>query len=469
MKNLVLILILILITFSSIGQTVPFGSSSSAGIGLTQGRIKATYYANTDTLKFLTTDATGLHILRAITFPTPVDTNKFVKYTDSLIKYVTPTQAASLYVPLTRTLTIQGVTQSLAANRTWSFTTTDIPEGTNLYFTQARARQSISVTGGLLSYDNSTGVIGLTNATLNGSYWSLGGNATSSTQAMGTTTAQPFTFMTNNLTRGTVASNGTWTLGSSALNIETILALRNDQTARILFDIGRNATFSAKQMAITFDQTGGGTSFTRVSSLASDMSLQGNTISLQSTSAASTAVLLGGDISNLGGLLRVSVRRPWFAGIPFAPTSGTTVGVSWENNGSSTNYIPPSGTNRFIWSRFNPVIAATGTYAGSVEGFVFEPTLTSIASGTVKAFVSNHNVGRALSMEGTAINVLIGRALFGTTTDDMSSQVQVNGVTKTTNLTITGVAEYADNAAAISAGLPVGRIYRTGDNLKIVH
>lgn len=33
----------------------------------------------------------------------------------------------------------------------------------------------------------------------------------------------------------------------------------------------------------------------------------------------------------------------------------------------------------------------------------------------------------------------------------------------------TGAPEYADNAAAIAAGLLVGQVYRTGDTLKIVH
>ena len=32
-----------------------------------------------------------------------------------------------------------------------------------------------------------------------------------------------------------------------------------------------------------------------------------------------------------------------------------------------------------------------------------------------------------------------------------------------------GVPEYTDNTAAVSAGLSIGTIYRTGDNLKIVH
>lgn len=31
------------------------------------------------------------------------------------------------------------------------------------------------------------------------------------------------------------------------------------------------------------------------------------------------------------------------------------------------------------------------------------------------------------------------------------------------------IQEFADNAAAITGGLSVGQIYRTGDNLKVVH
>ena len=33
----------------------------------------------------------------------------------------------------------------------------------------------------------------------------------------------------------------------------------------------------------------------------------------------------------------------------------------------------------------------------------------------------------------------------------------------------TSIPEYADNAAAVTAGLAVGNVYRTGDVLKIVH
>ena len=38
-----------------------------------------------------------------------------------------------------------------------------------------------------------------------------------------------------------------------------------------------------------------------------------------------------------------------------------------------------------------------------------------------------------------------------------------------TAIVIANVPVYADNAAAVSAGLSVGELYRTGDALKIVH
>ena len=36
-------------------------------------------------------------------------------------------------------------------------------------------------------------------------------------------------------------------------------------------------------------------------------------------------------------------------------------------------------------------------------------------------------------------------------------------------IVIANVPVYADNAAAVTAGLAVGQLYRTGDNLKVVH
>ena len=92
------------------------------------------------------------------------------------------------YVPTARTLTINGVTYDLSANRSWTvtgtglvtsvfgrignvvatggdYTTTLVTEGTNLYFTNARARLAISLTttgtSGIATYNNATGVLNI--------------------------------------------------------------------------------------------------------------------------------------------------------------------------------------------------------------------------------------------------------------------------------------------------------------------
>jgi hypothetical protein len=67
-------------------------------------------------------------------------------------------------VSTARTITINGTTQDLSANRTWTLYTDDISEDgspVNLWFTNARARAAISVTGSG-SYDSATGIITVT-------------------------------------------------------------------------------------------------------------------------------------------------------------------------------------------------------------------------------------------------------------------------------------------------------------------
>ncbi len=50
-----------------------------------------------------------------------------------------------------------------------------------------------------------------------------------------------------------------------------------------------------------------------------------------------------------------------------------------------------------------------------------------------------------------------------------NGNVGIGTSTPTAKLTVVGLAEHADNAAAISAGLTTGAFYRTGDLLKVVH
>lgn len=52
---------------------------------------------------------------------------------------------------------------------------------------------------------------------------------------------------------------------------------------------------------------------------------------------------------------------------------------------------------------------------------------------------------------------------------DPSSNFGIGTSSPTSKLQVVGLVEYADNAAAITAGLTIGAFYRTGDLLKVVH
>ncbi len=128
------------------------------------------------------------------------------------------------YVPQSRT--INGV--DLSANRT--FTTNNISEGDNLYYTNARARQAISLTTtgtGAATYNNSTGVL---NVPTNSS-----GGVTVGTYAqriaISPTAGQQF--YQNNENDGLYVGNGaTWEkMGSSLLFQEEFLANYSNQTS----------------------------------------------------------------------------------------------------------------------------------------------------------------------------------------------------------------------------------------------
>ena len=64
--------------------------------------------------------------------------------------------------------------------------------------------------------------------------------------------------------------------------------------------------------------------------------------------------------------------------------------------------------------------------------------------------------------------IVITDKLLGSDENDSSTKnFQIGNLT--TYFNTQTVAVYADNAAAVAAGLPVGTRYRTGDFLKIVH
>ena len=112
---------------------------------------------------------------------------------------------------------------AITASHVTGITTANITENTNLYYTNARARSSISVTGGNLSYDSSTGVIQLTDSEIRdalsaGTGVTYSGGQISIGQAVGTGDTVTFGNIT---TSGYLRGPSTFTIDPAAYGDDT--------------------------------------------------------------------------------------------------------------------------------------------------------------------------------------------------------------------------------------------------------
>lgn len=188
-----------------------------------------------------------------------------------------------------------------------------------------------------------------------------------------------------------------------------------------------------------------------------------------------------------------------------APITGATSSFAYYNNSTISSDVTGSayglrtllGTQAtsFTLSEIQHYVASQGTIgAGSTVTSQFGFNAQSSLVGATVNYGFYGNIPAAsgrwnVYMNGTANNYFNGNVLMGSATDN-GAKLQVTGkatvstaptnstdVVRKTELdlkasiatTTLTVLEYADNAAAIAAGLAVGRVYRTGDLLKIVH
>ena len=168
-----------------------------------------------------------------------------------------------------------------------SITTDNVSEGsTNTYFTNARARGSVSVTGGGLSYDSSTGVIqigsipnaSLTNSslTVNSNSVSLGGSVTLDTDDIGEGSTN--LYFTNARAQGAISGGTGVTVSSGTISIGQDVATSSTPTFGNITTTGYiagPATFTIDPAAVG-DNTG-----TVV--IAGNLQVDGTTTTINST------------------------------------------------------------------------------------------------------------------------------------------------------------------------------------------
>lgn len=154
------------------------------------------------------------------------------------------------------------------------------------------------------------------------------------------------------------------------------------------------------------------------------------------------------DLQNLNSVYAdYNTEGSWSHSEGFA---NAALGISSHAEGSNTyavgNYSHSEGLST----------EATGAYSHA-EGI-----------GTVARGIGQHVSGKFNTTGNTTSLFIIGNGT-GTTYRSDVVIVDSTGMTVSGTFKITGIVEYANNAAAVAGGLKIGDVYRTGDDLKIVH
>lgn len=280
------------------------------------------------------------------------------------------------------------------------FTTTNLAEGTNLYYTDARARLALSAGTGI-SYNNLTGVI--TNSAPDQTVVLTGGGTT-----VITGTYPNFTITSNDSYIGTVTNVAALTLGTTGTDLSSTVA--NSTTTPVITlnvptasAVNRGAlsstdwsTFNAKQNAITLTTTGNSGASTFV----------GATLNIPTYT-----------LSGLGGVpstrtingLALSNDQTFATG-----TTGTDFNIVSAGTVHTFNIPDASSANRGLITATAQTINGTKTFLSSP--IVPSLFLTNMGAGSGAVYydvpenrltVANYNVGGEIKFEVNGGNYIM--------------------------------------------------------------
>ena len=435
--------------------------------------------ANNGTLMIRQTLGSNINADEGVLITTPVN-NNVLTYESSTSLWKNKTVETALGftpVPTTRTLTINGTTQDLSANRTFTIAT-GLTVGTTPITSGTVGRVLFEGTGNVLQesanffWDNTNGRLGIGTTTPTQKLEVNGAVKTTSVQASGISTLSTcfmYGYLTedNNSNRIYLNANELdfWTNGGSSLRI-------TKATKNVLIGTTTDAGF---KLDVNGDSrikgSGNGNNTTALTIQNSDNNFilsARNDRKVWIFSNNSNTGLIVGDAFGLSTGTSIANNEIRFtpAGVIYHSTSAGNGANSGGVIITSTNtlnptvnnpkdlavgstFAPTSGTGTYISAMINPIISQSGGANGITRGLYINPTLTAAAD-----FRAIETTNGKVIFGGT------GNVLIGTTTDAgfkldvVGADARINGLrigkgaSQIANNTIIG----ANNGNSITTG-----------------
>jgi len=395
-------------------------------------------------------------------------------------------------VPLTRTITINGTSYDLSADRTWNiaagvtsfntrtgaitpasgdYTTAQVTESGNLYYTNTRARLAISLTttgtSGAATYDSVTGVLNIPQ---------YQGGVTSFNTRTGAitlsdtdvTTALTYTPVTNartitiNGTTYDLSANRTWSIAAGLTSFNTRTGDITLTSSDVTTALGYTPVTNARTLTIN------GTAYDLTTDRSWTVGVNPSARTIQTytaTASQTTFTVTGGYVV---GLVDVFINGVRLTSSEFTATNGTTVVLA---TGTSVGNIVDviKYTSAFTASSALRQVSYFTATAGQTSFTVsYTPGLVDIFYNGSKLASSEYTANNGTSIvlsSGAALNDIIEVVAYAYSVGAFTGQAQLNGTgfVKVSGTTVSyDNNTYLTTSSAASTYLPLSGGTLTG-------